>query len=121
VTREDTILSQLMVITEKVGGVLSGQATFSGRLDHIEKRIDEVFELHAKCSGPIAFRAVEDLRSEFDQHLDRTTTTRNKGSDDKISRPPKARGISDRTLQLLAILAIVAIGGGAMLIQILGV
>lgn len=66
---------------------------------------------------------VDELREhtgQIDIELERLRAKR-ADSSDKHSRPPKAQAVSDRTIQLLAILAIVAIGGGAILVQFFGV
>lgn len=65
---------------------------------------------------------VDELREHtgrIDVELERIRSKR-KDSDDKISRPPKAQSVSDRTLQMLIVLAVTAIGGGAILVQIFG-
>lgn len=62
---------------------------------------------------------VDDLREHTGQVDVRIERLEAKKSNPKISRPPSARGVSDRTLQLIAILAIIAIGGGTLLIQVL--
>lgn len=67
---------------------------------------------------------VDELREhtgQIDIELERLRAKRNPDSSDKHSRPPKAQAVSDRTIQLLIVLVTVAIGGGAILVQIFGV
>lgn len=122
-TREDHILSEIAAMNREIGeirgeikqgfrAVESNQAEFRASLL-------ELFRLHRECQGPHVADVVAALREEFTAHRDLTTTTKvRKDSDDKISRPPEARGLSDRTIQIIALLAIIALGGFGLAAQL---
>lgn len=67
---------------------------------------------------------VDELREhtgQIDVEIERLRAKRQADSSDKHSRPPAPKLISDRTIQLLIVLCIVALGGAGVLIQFLGV
>jgi len=114
-THEETLFKLISDMSGSIGRIEGGLSGVQRNQEEFRVSLLRLFEMHAHCTGPAAAQAVDELRTEFDQHLDRTTTTRNKGSDDKISRPPKQPAISDRTLQLLIVLAVIVLGGGGLI------
>lgn len=117
-THEETLFKLISDMSGSIGRIEGGLAEVKTNQSEFRVSLLRLFEMHAHCSGPMAMQAVDELRSEFDSHLERTTTTKNK-SDDKISRPPKAPAISDKTIQMLIVLAVIVLGGGGLLAQLL--
>lgn len=68
---------------------------------------------------------VDEMREhtgQIDIELERLRAAKKRpDSDDKISRPPKAQVVSDKTIQMLIVLCIIALGGAGLLVQIFGV
>jgi hypothetical protein len=118
VTHEETLYKMISDMSGSIGRIEGGLAEVKGNQAEFRVSLLRLFEMHSHCSGPLAMGAVDELRSEFDQHLERTTTTKNKSSDDKISRPPKPPVLSDKTIQLIVLFAIVAVGGFSAAMQI---
>jgi len=120
-THEETLYKMLADMSGSIGRIEGSMIEVKTNQVEFRASLLHLFEMHHACTGPHAAEMIEDLRSEFDKHLERTTTTKTK-SDDKISRPPAAKSqISDRTIQLLIVLAVVALGGAGILVQVLGV
>lgn len=66
---------------------------------------------------------VDELREhtgQIDVELERLRAKRNPDSSDKHSRPPKTPAVSDRTVQMLIVLCIIALGGAGLLVQLFG-
>jgi hypothetical protein len=97
-----TLSSQVTVLTKEVSEQKGETMQFR----------NEVLRHFATCP-------VEELREhtgQIDIELERLRARRNPDSSDKIGRP----AISDRTVQLLIVLTVVAIGGTGVLVQIFG-
>lgn len=110
----DTVNTSIQGLSLQISALTSEVAKQKGATDAFREEVLRHFD-----SCP-----VDELREhtgQIDVELERLKSKKNRSdSDDKISRPPSSPAISDRTIQLLAVLAIVAIGGGAILVQIFG-
>jgi len=110
-----TINDSILVLSAKVEKQNDKLDTVIVKNEKLETRLD-CFQIATEKHFSTC--PVDDLREhtgQIDVAIERLNA---KKSDPKISRPPAARGVSDRTLQLIAILAIIAIGGGTLLMQV---
>lgn len=121
-THEDTFLKFVADMSGAIGRIEGGLDEVKENQKEFRMSLVRLFDKHAECPGPHAADQLDALRKELDALRDATTTTRmKKDSSEKISRPPAARSaISDRTVQMLIVLVIVAIGGGSILVQLFG-
>jgi hypothetical protein len=98
----------VLILSQNINGTSREMAELKGEFSSFRREVLRHFDT---CP-------VDELREhtgQIDVAIERLNA---KKSDPKISRPPAARGVSDRTLQLIAILAIIAIGGGTLLMQV---
>jgi len=81
-TREDTILTQLMTINGSLGRLESGLVDVKDGQKEMRKEISDLYDLHRNCEGPKLAGEVATLRADLN-----AVSQRKIRSDSQIPRP----------------------------------